>query len=146
MALDALLKRYFPAVVLVLVALAAYFQASGAMELLGSALTPDEAAYAARGSPSPANTGLAGAPRSASRGDKNAEPILARNPFDSVTGPLNIKPLDISEKPAARLDLSDPLSAPGCEGMRVAIITESPDPEWSLVALQAPGEAAPKLR
>ena len=30
--------------------------------------------------------------------------------------------------------------------MRVAIITESPDPEWSLVALQAPGEPGPKLR
>jgi general secretion pathway protein C len=146
LALDALLKRYFPAVVLVLVALAAYFQASGAMELFGAALTPDEAAYAARGAPSPATTGASAAARSASRGEKNAEPILARNPFDSVTGPLNIKPLDISPTPAARVDLSDPLSAPGCEGMRVAIITESPDPEWSLVALQAPGEAAPKLR
>jgi general secretion pathway protein C len=146
LALDALLKRYFPAVVLVLVALAAYFQASGAMELFGAALTPDEAAYAARGAPGPASTGLSGASRGSSRGEKNAEPILARNPFDSVTGPLNIKPLDISPTPAARVDLSDPLSAPGCDGMRVAIITESPDPEWSLVALQAPGEAAPKLR
>jgi general secretion pathway protein C len=146
LSLDALLKRYFPALVLVLIALAAYFQASGATELLGAAFTPDEAAYASRGAPSPATPGAAAAARASSRGEKNAEPILARNPFDSVTGPLNIKPLDISEKPAARVDLSDPLSAPGCEGMRVAIITESPDPEWSLVALQAPGEPAPKLR
>ena len=146
MALDALLKRYFPAVVLVLVALAAYFQASGAMELLGAALTPDEAAYAARGAPGAASPGAGAGARGTPRGEKNAEPILARNPFDSVTGPLNIKPLEISNTPAAKVDLSDPLSAPGCEGMRVAIITESPDPEWSLVALQAPGEAAPKLR
>lgn len=146
LALDALLKRYFPVVVLALIALAALFQASGAMHLFGAALTPDEAAYAARGASSPISPGAAATARGMSRGEKNAEPILSRNPFDSVTGPLNIKPLDMSEKPAARMDLSDPLSAPGCEGMRVAIITESPDPEWSLVALQAPGEAAPKLR
>jgi general secretion pathway protein C len=145
LALDALLKRYFPAVVLVLVALAAYFQASGAMELFGAALAPDESVYAARGAGVPTSPGAALAARGVSRGEKNAEPILSRNPFDSVTGPLNIKPLDI-EKPSARLDLSDPLSAPGCEGMRVAIITESPDPSWSLVALQAPGEPGPKLR
>jgi general secretion pathway protein C len=63
-----------------------------------------------------------------------------------VTGPLNIKPLEIGDKPAGRIDVSDPLSAPGCDGIRVAIITESPDPEWSLAALQGPGEPGPKLR
>ncbi len=146
MAFDALLKRYFPAVVLALIALAAFFQASGAMHLLGAAFTADSAALSAQGGPRPAATpGAAAGARAASPRDKSAEPILARNAFDSVTGPLTGETITIA-KPTATVDLSNPLAAPGCDGMRVAIITESPDPEWSLVALQAPGDAAPKLR
>jgi general secretion pathway protein C len=144
-AIDALLKRYFPAVVLALIALAAYFQASGASHLLGAAFTADSAAFAAQNAARPATTSGAGAARGASPRDKSAEPILARNAFDSVTGPLTGETIQLA-KPVAAVDLSDPLSAPGCDGMRVAIITESPDPEWSLVALQAPGDPAPKLR
>src|SRR5688500_15563813 len=86
-AIDALLKRYFPAVVLALIALAAYFQASGASHLLGAAFTADSAAFSAQSGARAAPGGAATPARPAAR-DKSAEPILARNAFDSVTGPL----------------------------------------------------------
>jgi general secretion pathway protein C len=76
----------------------------------------------------------------------NAEPILSRNPFDSVTGPLNAQQLEMSEVQTARVDASNPLQAPGCDGVRVSIITESTDPTWSIAALQGPGEPGPKIR
>ncbi|HLV20931.1 MAG TPA: type II secretion system protein GspC [Polyangiaceae bacterium] len=139
MALDALLKKYFTVVILGLVALAAYFQAAGLTQLVGTALMSDEQGLAAATRTKPATRPSKGT-ESAS-----AEPILARNPFDSVTGPLNAKPVPTEAVPQ-RVDLSDPLSAPACDGVRVLIVTESEDPLWSLAALQAPGEQAPKLR
>jgi general secretion pathway protein C len=85
-------------------------------------------------------------PASSTANPKDAEPILARNPFDSVTGPLNKKPLDETTDKPPTLDLSDPLGAPACEGIRAAIVTESPDPNWSIAALAGTGETAPKMR
>ncbi|HMJ12259.1 MAG TPA: type II secretion system protein GspC [Polyangiaceae bacterium] len=143
MAFDTLLKKYWPAVVLTLLALVAFFQARGATQLLSSALSLDERALVAapqRAGPDPEE-----AERLRRMNEpKSAEPILARNPFDSVTGPLNAKPID--ELAPSKPDLSDPLSAPVCDGVRAAIISESTDPEWSMAALQGPGEPAPKLR
>jgi len=136
--LDTLLKRCFPAVVLALIAVAAYFQASAAMQLLGATLTRGLSHAAAPAAP-------AAAVRGASPREKSAEPILARNVLDSITGPLTARPIPLA-KPAGQVDFGDPLSAPSCEGMRVAIVTESPDPEASLVALQAPGDPGPELR
>jgi general secretion pathway protein C len=75
-----------------------------------------------------------------------AEPILARNAFDSVTGPIKPKPVSEIAVKEEKPDLSDPLAVPACEGIKALIITESNDPVWSLAALQAPGETAPKLR
>ncbi|HEY6562421.1 MAG TPA: type II secretion system protein GspC [Polyangiaceae bacterium] len=143
MAFDVLLKKYWPAVVLTLLALVAFFQARGATQLLSSALSLDERALVA----APART--APDPEEVERlrrmqEPKSAEPILARNPFDSVTGPLNAVPIEGLEP--TKPDLSDPLAAPSCDGVRAAIISESTDPEWSMAALQGPGEPAPKLR
>ena len=143
MAFDALLKRYFPAVVLALVALIAYFQASGATQLFGAALAVDEDALAT-GAPSGAS--VAGLNASARSRSKSAEPILSRNPFDSVTGPLNAKPIEAPETQSKEPDLSDPLGAPVCDGMQLHIVTESTDPLWSLAAIQGPGEPKPSLR
>ena len=139
MAFDALLKRYFAAVVLVLIAVVAYFEAAGLTTLIGI--------------PMMASTGSAvGAMQSAVRASKStppksrsAEPILARNPFDSVTGPLTPKPVEETGRPQ-ELDLSDPLNAPRCDGVELKIVAESPDPEWSLAALKGPGEERPMLR
>jgi general secretion pathway protein C len=136
---DILLKRYFAFVVLGLVALVAYFQADGTMQLVGAALTAP---------PSSANFVAAPVqlPMSPTSGPKSAEPILARNAFDSVTGPIRPKPIVEGDTKAPAPDLSDPLSVPACDGVKALIITESNDPVWSLAALQAPGETAPKMR
>lgn len=144
MAIDALLKKYFTVVVLGLVALMAYFQASGATTLLGASLGADEKALTQAPKRAP-DLGSLG--QGSGREPRSAEPILARNPFDSVTGPLNAQQLDGSELPQAnRVDTSNPLQAPGCDGIRVSIITESPDPTWSIAALQGPGEPGPSIR
>jgi general secretion pathway protein C len=135
---DALLKKYFALLVLALVALAAYFQASGTTQLIGAALGGDEIEQLAAAPPEP----VAAAPSRIER--PGAEPIIDRNPFDSVTGPLKAQP--IPEGGQAQLDLNDPLGAPGCDGVKVFIVTESTDPTWSVAALQGPGEPYPKLR
>src|SRR5690606_40304838 len=60
----------------------------------------------------------------------NGDAILSRNPFDSVTGPLDRTPLEVTvpEPAKASLDLTDPLSAPECADVVVNIVSESPDP------------------
>jgi general secretion pathway protein C len=136
-ALDTLLKKYFSVMVLGLIAMAAYFEASGAMQLVGSSLGANESVLAA------APAALPGAELPPPK-PKSGEPILARNPFDSVTGPLNAKPIDMPGQSAP--DLSNPLEAPACEGVRVNIVTEAPDPTWSLAAIQGPGEQTPEVR
>lgn len=138
MSFDALLKKYSVYVLLALVGAIAYFQAAGTMQLVGAAIT------------SPASHKVVAlpvaAPSASTVAPKDAEPILARNPFDSVTGPLNKKPLDEIDNKPPTLDLSDPLGAPQCEGVRAAIVTESQDPKWSIAALAGTGETAPKMR
>ncbi len=134
MPFDALFKKYFVAVVLALVALAAYFQAAGLSQLVGSALTA---------SPGEAN-GKASAPTLPSVERPRATAILERNPFDSVTGPLVGQNIELPEtRPAP---ITDPLAAPRCEGVTVHIVTESDDPLWSFAAVQGPGESSPMLR
>jgi general secretion pathway protein C len=138
-AFDALLKKYFLVVILGLVALAAYFEAKGATQLFGAALLPPVASGAPSLVAAPAVTIPQREPRS-------ALPIIERNPFDSVTGPLN-KPPDPELIPKKEdIDASDPLSAPACEGITAFIITESTDRLWSVAALQGTGEPHPRMR
>jgi general secretion pathway protein C len=136
--LDALLRKYFTAVMLGLVAVAAYFQAAGAMQLVGAALLPDRATLTV--APKAAPSAAPAAPKV-----RSADAILARNPFDSVTGPLNAKPAE-EALGQAQPDLTNPLQAPRCEGITVTIITESTDPAWSVAAMRASGETVSKLR
>ena len=142
MAIDALLKRYFLGVVLALVAVAAFFQAAGATQLVGSAIG---AAASASGS-----TVIAAPPYKLAvptREPKSGRAIIERNPFDSVTGPLNaVPPPDPALTPPEGPDTSDPLASPPCDGMQVLIVTESTDPLWSVAALQGPGEPHPRMR
>jgi general secretion pathway protein C len=139
LALDALLKRYFLGVVLLLVAIAAYFQAAGATQLIGSAIG---AAPSSSVAPIVAPPYKLAVP---TREPKSGQAIIDRNPFDSVTGPLNEVPATELPTPQGP-DLSDPLKAPSCEGMQVFIVTESTDPTWSVAALQGPGEPHPRMR
>ncbi len=140
MAFDALLKRYFLGVVLVLVAIAAYFQASGATQLIGAAISAPVASAALSPASGPRLGGLP------SPEPKSALPIIERNPFDSVTGPLNAVPPPDPQLTPQEPVITDPLSSPICEGMQVLIVTESTDPTWSVAALQGPGEPHPRMR
>ena len=139
MGLDAILKRYFVVVILGLLALAAYFQASGVSQFAGSRLSVDAKAIAA-----PPPTGKIPAnlrkPRtSATSGTKTAKAIIERNPFDSVTGPLNLIDAGTPEggiDSNAPVDFSDPYSAPTCtDSVKLLIVAASEDPAWSMAAL-----------
>lgn len=144
MGIDALLKRFFPAVVLVLLGIAAYFQASGLGQLVASSVAVDPSGLPTAApppkhapSPAPANTDHV----------TSGAAILSRNPFDSATGPLDAKP-DASgdANPAPAPDMSgDPMDDPYCDAAKVLIITWSEDPEWSFAAI-AGGDGKSTLR
>lgn len=135
--MDPLFRKYFPALVLVLVAIAAFFQASGANELVGAAFV----AAAPSAAPADASRRTPAVPAIEHR---SGESILKRNPFDSVTGDLTALPVPIP-KPE-QLEVTDPLAAGQCDGVSVFIVTESHDPLWSVAALQGPGEPRPRMR
>lgn len=132
MGLDALAKRYSTVVVCLMLAVAAYFQASGLGQLVGALLVP---AAMVSGVPS----GLARARASARDPDRDtsATAILERNPFDSVTGPLTARtgnlPAGGDVAPGA-----DPYRDPPCGVVRAVLIAASDDPEWSFAALTGP--------
>ena len=139
MTFDILIKKYFAGVVLAFVALAAYFQAAGATQLFGAALAlSGSSAVPLR--PPPAVVAAGREPRS-------AQPIIERNPFDSLTGPLNAEKIPDGPTPDKKtLDIdTDPLAAPACDSPQVFIVTESTDPLWSVAALQAPGDPRPRM-
>ncbi len=134
MPIDKLLKRHFWAVILALVAIAAFLDAQGIMHLVGANLGADASQLAAL----PLSERGASAAPSQSPHSTSAEAILARNPFDSVTGPLNViaGAQEVVEN-ATPPDLTDPYNAPECDGVRVLVITASADPDWSFAALEA---------
>jgi general secretion pathway protein C len=139
LALDPLLKKYFPVLVLALIALGAYFQASGATQLVGAAFV----------SPAPSGSAPRALPRTPATHHnerRTGEPIIERNPFDSVTGPLTAKEIEIPVPKTNELDTADPLAAAACDGVNAFIITESNDPLWSVAALQGSGEPRPRMR
>jgi len=101
--------------------------------------------------PGAERTGRRPARRTApTRGSANGDAILARNPFDSVTGPLDRSAIELSLPEATKtkpaLDLSDPLNAPECPEVTVNIVTESADPEWSVAQLKGPGDTEASTR
>ncbi|WP_394821123.1 type II secretion system protein GspC [Pendulispora albinea] len=140
MAVDQVLKRNFWVVILVLTGVAAFFGASGVTQIIGIGLAADEkqltAPPLAAKSPAAASSGTGGHSTS-------ADPILSRNPFDSVTGPLNKVAAADESAPEAAPDLRDPYSAPACDGVKVLIIAASPDENWSFAALSSGGDNSP---
>jgi general secretion pathway protein C len=144
MGFDTALKRYFAGVILALLALAAYFQASGITQLVGSALSPDEKALVGSNSP---QMRAPSAATSAAVDDHatSARWILERNPFDSVTPrPLDAPPAAPDAGPAV-IDLEHYENAPPCDGVKALIIVAAPDPAWSMAALSTGGTPATKL-
>ncbi|WP_437876650.1 type II secretion system protein GspC [Sorangium sp. So ce513] len=128
---DAFIKRRFACILGGMIAVSAYLQASGISHLIAHQIARGSAPAA------PAAAAPAGAPPS---GDPppSAAPILERNPFDSITGPLTPPS---SEAPAGQEDLSqlDPYHAPPCDKGRVVLIALSDDPEWSFAAIEGEG-------
>jgi general secretion pathway protein C len=138
--LDQLLKRHFWLPTLALTSVASFFGARGVGSLFGASLSADEKQLSA----SPMATKAIPTSNNGTAKATSADPILSRNPFDSVTGPL-LRGLDESPV-AAPIDMSDPMNAPLCEGVKVLIIAASSDPDWSFAALQAPGDPKSVLR
>jgi general secretion pathway protein C len=69
----------------------------------------------------------------------SAEPILARNPFDSITGSLVRVALSEQAPPPVG---ADPLEAPPCTKIRAVVIAAFEDPETSVAALEVEGSEA----
>jgi general secretion pathway protein C len=145
MAVDQLLKKNFWIVVLPMIAIAALLNATAVTQLVGTTLAPDEKTLSAS-SPTAARVVPMG---DASQRSTSAEPILGRNPFDSVTGPLRPPPgagVDEDGMPVADVDTSDPWNAPTCDGVKVLVIAASSDPDWSFAAFSAGGEGKSVMR
>lgn len=147
MAFDTLIKKFFPAIIGVLVAVIAYFQASGVVQLATSSLLAVDPAQMAGGSVQrrPALT------TSVDERTRSARKLMEHNVFDHTVDldpppEPDPEPLDPGMLTKDKLDLSDPLAAERCDGVQVAIVTESDDPTWSIAVLQAPGEERASLR
>ncbi len=132
MGFDAVFKRYFAVVVCLLLGVAAYFQASGMGQMVGATVALDPSATPV--APPPPRGGHAG-PAASWDHASNAEPIIGRNPFDSVTGPLNAKPIDAPTESAAPDVNRDPYEDPYCDVAKAMMIVASDDPEWSFATL-----------
>ena len=138
MGFDARLKRWFPAVLVLLVGLAAYFQAAGLGRLVSSSLTGPPFEPVSPRPPTKVRNALA-----ALQTEKDGASILDRNPFDSATGPLLRNGPSGDPPPAAPESLGDPYADPICDAGKVLIITEGDDWLWSFAAIAGPdGKAA----
>ncbi len=135
MGFDAILKRYFAAAICLLLGVAAYLQASGMGQLVASSVGLDPSAVPI----APVGPRHAAAAPAASDHTTTAAAILTRNPFDSVTGPLDGKTIDLPA-PTMKDDSSrDPYDDPACDTAKVLMIVASDDPQWSFAALSGPG-------
>jgi len=117
------------------IALCAYFQAQGLTHLLAGTLPSSIEAQATQRVQATQTAPL--------QAHASAAAILARNAFDSITGPLRRSSVG-SMPPLARHDV-DPLFAPACSKPRVVIVSEASDPRWSLAAFRATDDARPEL-
>ena len=124
MGFDSILKRYFPAVVCLLLGVAAYFQARGLSQVLSARILPDPPPPAAAPKPIAPPAGAAGRANAA-----DVARILSRNAFDSTTGPLDGDDLTLPAAPIL-LAQGNPLDDPPCEGARVTLLMTSEDAAW----------------
>ena len=136
MRIDDVIRRGFVVIVCFLIGAAAYFQASGLMSLASMTMADGEDPGAPLGPLPPAKA----KPGALAARDRSAAAILARNPFDSKTGPLT----GDREAPPS-LPPGGEESDAACEGVRVVLISSSDDPTWSFAAI-AEGTQRPILR
>ena len=137
MNLDVSAKRYFPVLVCVLLATVAYFQASGVGDMVAGSVADTP----------PRIPQLVRAP------DKrvapsDAKPILERNAFDSVTGPLaGLPPIDSPKLPEeVKKPTGEPsIDTPACDFGRVTLIAATSDPARSHATIVAGGKAEKRI-
>ncbi len=128
MRFDLALKKSFGWLIAALIAIAAYFQAAGISHLLASAVAIDRSA-------TPPSIPLARAfVAEAFDHSTAATAILARNPFDSTTGPLGGDAVPEGAVPTAAVRDIGP-----CETARVVLISASDDPSWSFASISSEG-------
>ncbi len=121
---EAFFKRYLPVIIGLMIAAVAFFQAKGAVTLAGSSLFE----------PTPLNLDIATTQPPQKR-HTDGKAILARNPFDSETGPLDGSGIELSAPPpvdAETVDRSRPsMGDPKCDFAWVTLIAAADDPNWS---------------
>jgi general secretion pathway protein C len=141
--LDRTLRRGFWLVPAPLLAIAALLNAQAVTQLVGVGVEVD-AKQLALAPPLPHRA----SPPSSSTRVVSADAILARNPFDHVTGPLVAPPAPTTADgtPAGALDTSDPWNAPTCEGVDVDAVAASDDADWSFAAVSGSDKKAHLLR
>jgi general secretion pathway protein C len=130
MPLDRSLRKIFWLAPAPLVAIAAFLNAQAVTNLVGIDLAAD-ATHLAQ---TPAGASRSAAPAPSAR-VANAAAILARNPFDHVTGPLVAPTTEATATASAEVDTGDPWNAPTCEGIDVNAIAASGDNDWSFAAV-----------
>jgi general secretion pathway protein C len=128
--IDATAKRFYPVILCGLLGTVAYLQGAGI-----SSLVAEQLPIAAPASVSTSKSaGLVRPP------DKSAQPILARNAFDSETGPLTGLPPKPPPPPPPTAPVSDS-ELPRCASASVVGITESDDPSFSFALIRTSGSA-----
>jgi general secretion pathway protein C len=126
-----LFERTFPLLVLGLLAASAFLLARGASVLIETALLAGPESLQQF---QPSSTTLSPLPES-----RTGQTILARNPFDSATGPLT-QPAEPWAGDSPEPESIDPLTAPACAGIQVSSTAVSADPSWSSAVIRGPGE------
>lgn len=137
--LDVAIKRWFPVVLCALIATSAYLQASGISSLLGEVALDGAPAMPPRLPPRSSIVEPSEHATSAAR-------ILARNPFDSVTGALDAAPLQLAPPPpVASADDGPSDDDPTCDSAHVRLIVAADDPAWSFASIMGQ-KGQPQLR
>jgi general secretion pathway protein C len=104
-------------------------------QLVASSVALDPSSIPAA-APAPARGGAA--PASTDH-TTSAAAILGRNPFDSITGPLDGKKIELPDPtPVIEETNRDPYDDPDCDAAKALLIVASDDPQWSFAALVGP--------
>jgi general secretion pathway protein C len=129
------LKLAVPALLALPVMAIAYFQGAALGTLLADGMLP----------PRPKGVRKRALPQVPAPPQPTALAILNHNPFDHATD-LDSEPEPALAPPvvtdAVTLDVSDPLHAERCAGVRVEIVTEESDPTRSVALLQPEGASS----
>jgi general secretion pathway protein C len=133
---DARIKQAFPLILISMITLGAYAQARGLAHLFGAHLRAAMAPVKGRSQEKNPER-ITSAERT---GDGHA--ILARNPFDSITGPLDASQDPDSTREILQANNANPYADPICESLRVLLITTTDDPTWSFAAIAMGREKA----